>query len=141
MLKRVVMPFGVLASLAGCATLSPKEPSAERQLWSEERCFAHVVPDWRSIEASELKGVVFTASSTPAEWPIPVAVVFARSWPRGAVIRTQVDENGRFSVPQLREGTYEVAVCADGWNPWRGTVRLTRRARHTALSFPLELGQ
>ena len=56
-------------------------------------------------------------------------------------MRVEVNERGEFSIPQLPDGSYEIAVCADGWNPWRGTVRLTLGAGPETLTFPLELGQ
>lgn len=112
----------------------------ERELWREQQCFAHELPPWRHLEASVLSGDVFTAGSTVGEWPIPVAVVFARQWSRGSVTRAAVNQQGRFSIPELQSGLYEVAVCAEGWNPWRGTVRI-RRGAPSSVAFPLALGQ
>jgi hypothetical protein len=88
-----------------------------------------------------MAGMVFTAGSTMQKWPIPTAFVFVRRWPNGPVLRSLVDKGGHFAMPELGGGTYEVAVCANGWNPWRGTVRLHRGAAPDALTFPLELGQ
>jgi Carboxypeptidase regulatory-like domain len=139
--RRGSMALGVLVGVVACASAPPKEPSGGRELWREQRCFAHMLPEWRHLEASALAGAVFTSGSSPAEWPIPIAVVFARRWPRGRVIRAQVDEKGQFAIPQLQNGTYEVAVCADGWNPWRGTVRLVNGPAPRTLAFPLDLGQ
>lgn len=130
-----------LLLLTGCASLPPKEPSSGHQLWQEQKCFAHMLPEWRHLESAGFRGVVFTAGSTVDEWPVSNAVVYARLWPDGRVVRTEVDGRGKFDALTFRDGLYEVAVCADGWNPWRGTVRITNHAALKSLSFPLDLGR
>jgi hypothetical protein len=73
--------------------------------------------------------------------PYPNAVVYARRWPSGGISETRTDANGRFSFAEARSGTFEVAVCASGWNPWRGTVRISADARIMSGDFIIELGQ
>ena len=140
MLPRRLFPVLMLLGAVACVSAPPRSPRGRTELWEDQRCFAHILPEWRNVEAFALEGVVFTEGSTPTEFPIPVATVFVRPWPTGSVTRSQVNANGYFSVPGLRSGTYEIAVCAEGWNPWRGTVRLSRRAPRAVLPFPLEIG-
>jgi hypothetical protein len=130
--------FMMLGQLA-CASL-PAEPAIDAQLWKQQGCFAHILPDWRHLQTSRLAGSVFTQGQTRAEGPIPSAVVFAREWPNGTLRRAQVDTNGDFAFPDVATGIYEVAICAMGWNPWRGTVRVAGGVRATRLDFPLTLG-
>ena len=124
----------------GCASAPPGHVGWERVFWEQQACFAHVPPGQRYLESSKLEGSVFTAGYSAAEFPVAVAVVYVRRWANGKVTTADVDQDGRFAVPDAPEGLYELGVCANGWTPWRGTVRLRRDAPTGALELPLELG-
>ncbi len=96
--------------------------------------------DPREMEASRLQGVVFTAGYGPSDFPVPVAVVYARREPDGEMLRADVDQEGRFVVPDVAEGLYEIGVCANGWKPWRGSVRVRGDSPNRGLDVPLDLG-
>ena len=65
------MLLGVSLGFVACASAPPKEPPAARQLYREQGCFAHMLPEWRHLEASALAGVVFATGSNATEWPAP----------------------------------------------------------------------
>jgi hypothetical protein len=98
-----------------------------------------MLPEWRHQELRELGGVVWTAGTGLRE-RYPGASVYARRWPRGPIIKTTTDDRGEFLFSGVGTGTFEVAVCSLGWNPWRGTVRLTG-AGLARGDFAIELGQ
>lgn len=79
------MRWAVLAALLACACASapPREPGGDRELWKQQGCFAHILPEWRHVEAARFEGVVFTAGNRSVDFPIPAATVFLRSWPDG----------------------------------------------------------
>jgi len=130
---------GMFLLQAGCARVPPPEPVVGRQLWQEEKCFAHELPEWKHLELRELRGTV-VAGGTAQPDPLPESRVFARSWPSGPHLQTATDANGVFEFPDVGEGTYELAICRDGWNPWRGTVRVSRSAQPKRGMFTLLLG-
>jgi hypothetical protein len=136
-------PIGALSAVAGsacllaCATFPP-EPKWENQLSVQQRCFSHILEPWEFVEARELSGVVVTDASQSSGFS--GAVVFARLAPGGEVFRTVTDESGRFHFSDLGSGIYEVAACLDGFNPWRGHVRVRRAGPHEALRLVLTLG-
>ncbi len=133
--------LAVLTLLGVACRSAPRTvPSTERELREQHGCFAHAVPDRRHLESSRLEGAVFTAGYSPAEFPIPVAVVYVRRSPDGKVMSADADQNGRFVIPDAPDGVYELGVCANGWNPWRGTVRVRRDGPTVILALPLELG-
>jgi hypothetical protein len=99
-----------------------------------------MLPDWRHQDLRELGGTVWTGGTAMRE-PYPDAVVYARRWPTGKIMETRTDEKGRFLFAGATSGTFEVAVCAMGWNPWRGTVRVAASSPSTPGDFTIELGQ
>ena len=123
----------------GCASVPARAPRSA-DIWEQQGCFSQILPDSRQLESSKLEGSVFTAGYSPSEFPIPVAVVYARRWPDGKVMTVDVDKDGRFVMPDVPEGLYELGVCANGWKPWRGTVRIRRDGPSGRLALPLELG-
>ncbi len=125
----------------GCASAPPRHVSWDRVFWEQHACFAHVLPDRGHLESSKLEGSVFTAGHSPTEFPVAGAVVYARSGLSERVMTADVDQDGRFVVPDVPEGLYELGVCANGWTPWRGTVRIRRDAPTRSLDLPLELGR
>jgi hypothetical protein len=132
--------LAVITSLALVAcTATLREPRADRQLWHRSGCFAHMVPEWRVLTLPALAGVARSAG-TGVHDPLPGAAVYARRWTGVAVMETTTDAHGRFHLG-VPPGDYEVAVCASGWNPWRGAVRVTGRPSQAVAEFPLELGQ
>ncbi len=122
-----------------CAHVPPPEPVIGRQLWHEEKCFAHELPEWRHLELRELGGTVVAGGTGQAD-PLPESRVFARSWPGGHHQQTSTDASGVFGFSAAGEGTYELAICRDGWNPWRGTVRVSRSAPDKRGMFTVMLG-
>ena len=122
-----------------CATVPTRGPSSA-DVWQRQGCFSQLRGDPRELEASSLQGVVFTAGYRVSEFPVPVAVVYARRRPNGELLRVEVGPEGQFVLPDAPEGLYEVGVCANGWKPWRGTVRVRRDSSHEGLDLPLELG-
>ena len=123
----------------GCATVPPRVP-ASADVWEQQGCFSQILPEPRELESSKLEGSVFTAGHSPSGFPIPVAVVYARRVPDGKMMTADVDYDGRFAMPDLQEGLYELGICANGWIPWRGTVRIRRDGPSESLALPLELG-
>jgi hypothetical protein len=123
----------------GCASAPRRAPSSA-DIWERLGCFSHVVSESREVDSSILEGTVFTAGYRPSEFPVPVAVLYARRLPDSKVLTVEVDAEGRFAVPDLAEGQYEIGVCANGWKPWRGRVRIHRDGPKGGLALPLELG-
>src|SRR5262245_9300424 len=127
--------IGILLFEAACVHVPPPtEPAYEQQLWKEKGCFAHVLPEWTHLELVELAGTVYRAGAGRAD-SLPQSLVLVRSYPGGAVRQTFTDDSGRFRFADIREGTYELAICLGGFNPWRGTVRVPRTARTTRGTF------
>ena len=133
--------------ILGCALIVeiacvhvPVEPSLEKQLWKEKECFAHILPEWRHLELRELAGSVVAGGISHAD-RLPGSLVFIRSMPGGRVQQTVTDANGEFRLSNIADGTYELAICRDGWNPWRGTVTVSRTGRAMRVVFELMLGQ
>jgi Carboxypeptidase regulatory-like domain len=125
---------------AACARAHLPEPAVGQQLWEAKQCFAHELPEWRHIELRELAGTVLEKGAGEP-YPLPDSHVYARSWPRGSEWEASTDANGEFRFEGPGEGTYELAVCRDGWNPWRGTVRVSGSASVKRGTFVLMLGQ
>ena len=88
----------------------------------------------------ELAGTVVAGGTAQAD-TLPESHVFARSWPTGGVLERITDAGGLFVFADMGEGTYELAICRDGWNPWRGTVRVSRSAIVRRGTFQVMLGQ
>lgn len=130
---------GALLFAPACAPIIPGEPALGQQLWEQRLCFAHELPEWRHLELGELGGTVITDGTAKPD-ALPESRVFARHWPAGPVLQTTTDVHGAFVFAEARDGTYEVAVCRDGWNPWRGTVLVSRKAKERNGTFPLLLG-
>ncbi len=139
MTSRGSLLAGMLLLQPACVHVPPPEPVVGRQLWQEEKCFAHKLPEWRHLELRELGGVV-VAGGTAHPDLLPDSRVFARSWPSGPHLRSVTDASGSFGFSQTGEGTYELAICRDGWNPWRGTVRVSRSAQEKRGRFTVVLG-
>src|SRR5512147_1594174 len=72
----------VAVVLGGCASV-PRHVPASQDVWDRIVCFADVVPDTHERESSGLEGSVFTAGYGSSEFPVPVAVVYARRAPDG----------------------------------------------------------
>jgi carboxypeptidase family protein len=123
----------------GCASvprpqvLDLSEPTNRTELWQKVGCPSHILPDWRAIELTELSGQAVDRAG-----PLAGVFVYARPWPDGKVIRTTTDDLGRFRL-KVPIGVYEVAICASGWNPWRGAVRVSPQGFRN-FTFELELG-
>ena len=133
-----LLPVASTAGLASCAFVPPPEPPAEAQLWRQNHCFAHILPPWTHIDATAMEGVVHGDVAEP--FPVPGATVFLRPFPNGPVLSAVSDEAGLFRFPGLASGLYEVSVCQDGWNPWRGTVRIVPTASAHRIDVFLSLG-
>ena len=131
--------IGALAALtfAGCAA-ALTEPPLDQQLWRRNDCFAHMMPDWRVLTLPALAGVAHNASDP--EDPLPGVIVYARQWNAETMKHTTTDAEGRSELT-VPPGDYEVALCAAGWNPWRGAVRVTGGRPHGVARFPLQIGQ
>jgi hypothetical protein len=127
------------AVLAACARLRPPEPTLAPELWKEKRCFAHMLPQWRHQRLRALSGKVW-AGGTGQNEVVPDAVVYVRAWPVGAIHETRTDAAGNFGFPGIGGGIFEVAVCRDGWNPWRGTVEVSGWAVRARGTFVIDLG-
>ena len=147
-MRRGGVIVGVVAGLLlhGCAhQLSPaarrgEQPPAGRPFWEENGCSAHSQPQWHpaeKMEGSQLSGWVTWTPSDGEVRGVPDAVAYVRRWPRGETVRVAADANGEFLVPNIADGLFEVAVCADGWNPWWGTVRVRHRAKLKGPVFGL----
>ncbi|MBK9968841.1 MAG: carboxypeptidase regulatory-like domain-containing protein [Holophagales bacterium] len=126
------------AALASCAFVPPPEPPTDAQLWRQNHCFAHILPPWTHVDVSVMEGVVRGNLAEPL--PVPGATVLLRRFPNGPVLSAVSDEAGVFRFPGLVAGLYEVSVCQDGWNPWRGTVRVAPTAPARSLEVVLSLG-
>ena len=124
--------------LVSCTFVPPSEPSTSAQLWYQSHCFAHILPPWTHVDATVLEGVV--RSDLTESFPLPGATVLVRPFPDGPVLSTVTDQVGAFRFPGLRPGLYELSVCQDGWNPWRGTVRIVATAPAASLNLVLSLG-
>lgn len=134
-----VLLFGVLAQ-AVAPSVQPREPPMSKQLWQEKKCFAHELQEWRHVVLRQLSGIVVATDGLTHTDPLPAARVLVRAWPHGRYFETKTDSRGKFSFPQANEGTYELAVCRDGFNPWRGTVRVSQNATESEGGFPVVLG-
>jgi hypothetical protein len=138
---RTGIGLGLAVILAGCASrLTPREPGTGAQLWQEKQCFAHELPAWSNIDGRALAGVV-RASYPSGEWALNDAIVYARPWPRGAVMEALTDAEGHFAFNTAGAGLYEVAACLPGFNPWRGTVRVDATAAAASVTLTVMLGQ
>jgi hypothetical protein len=124
--------------LASCAFAPPPEPPMDAQLWHQNHCFAHILRPWTHIDVKAIEGVVRGDLTEP--FPLPRATVLLRRFPNGAVLSAVSDEAGGFRFPGLPSGLYEVSVCQEGWNPWRGTVRIVPSATAPGLDVALSLG-
>jgi hypothetical protein len=113
----------------------------DRQLWKEQGCFAHVLGRWQHQELARFGGVVFATGRADGDlMTVPDAVVYVRPYGGGDVLKTSVQPDSSFRC-ELPEGVFEVAVCAVGRNPWRGTVRVKRDRQAKQGVFLLELAQ
>jgi Carboxypeptidase regulatory-like domain len=122
------------ASVPSSSGASLGEPANRTQLWQQVGCPKNGPQQWRVVEMSKLRGVaVVKASTTPLR-----ATIYLRAWPDGDVMKTVADNLGRFrfNVPY---GSYEIAICRDGWKPWRGAVRVQPGGLQK-FAFELELG-
>ena len=117
----------------------PRRVPASQDVWDRTVCFSHAVPGAEEQESSGLEGSVFTAGYSSSDFPVPVAIVYARRVPDGPVLSVGVDSDGHFTLPAA-EGVYDLGVCANGWKPWRGTVRVRRNGPKAGLFLALELG-
>jgi hypothetical protein len=124
----------------GCASAPTPQVSWDRVFWEQHTCFADVLPARRHLESTKLEGTVFTSGYTAAGYPVAGAVIYARRPPNGKVLTAETDQDGRFALPDVPEGVYELGVCANGWTPWRGTVRIGPEGPSEALELPLEQG-
>lgn len=127
---------GLLVPLA-CMTFPP-EPEWQDQLTVQQGCFAHIMEPWEYLESRELSGVV--VSDVSDSQGVPGVAVFARRVPNGEVLREVSDDEGRFRFAEVKSGMYEVAACLDGFNPWRGHVRIRKAARAKPLRLLVTLG-
>ena len=82
-------------------------------------------------QAVEIFGTVFVEAGNR---PIDGVIVSIRSLPGGPFISVLTDWSGRFRVPGLDPGMYEIAVEEPGYEPSRVTLQLLR-----GPSPPLEL--
>jgi hypothetical protein len=130
----------VMLACLGCASAPTRRVGWDRIFWEQHTCFADVLPDGRHLASTGLEGTVFTSGYSAASYPVAGAVVYARRPPAGEVLTAETDEDGRFALPDTPAGVYELGVCANGWAPWRGTVRIAPDGPPDALELPLEEG-
>jgi hypothetical protein len=140
MASRAGLLIGVLALQSASVSSPPNEPPMDKQLWHEQKCFAHELQQWRHLVLRQLSGTVVATDGMTHTDPLPDARVLARAWPKGRQFETKSDGKGRFSLPEATEGMYELAICQDGFNPWRGTVRVSQAAKENEGAFPVVLG-
>jgi hypothetical protein len=132
----LAVPVGGLLLLVACASAPPLEPAHGWQLWQEQNCSAGKRQAWQHRDAQALAGVVLGDAASQAP-PLRDAVVYARTWPRGQTTRQTTGADGRFSFANAGPGVYEVAVCLDGFTPWRGSVRVDPGAKVKELELTL----
>jgi Carboxypeptidase regulatory-like domain len=94
-----------------------------------------VLPLWTAraeatLQPGQLTGTVKNALNAP----LPEVTITIRG-PASQVARTDVD--GRFDVPGLPEGTYELLATLSGFAPARRTVRLTP-GKSTIVSLTMD---
>jgi len=77
----------------------------------------------------------------PQSAPVPGATVTVRRAETGTTWTSASDTDGRFSIPMLPPGTYNVDVLLDGFAPWRVDAITLRVGQDQQLEVELRLGQ
>src|SRR6266851_2735176 len=86
--------------------------------------------------SAAISGVVSDASGAA----IAAATVAAKNLETGAVRTTATDTAGRYQLPELAVGAYEVTVAKDGFQTTvRGGIHLVV-GQHASLDFSLQVG-
>jgi hypothetical protein len=74
---------------------------------------------------ADLKGTVFVQYTGGDEHPLPGAKILAKT--NGKVFETTTDFKGRFAFAHLRDGSYHVEACKDGFNSLLLEVLVSRK--------------
>ena len=85
-------------------------------LWVGSLVISHPLP--AQVAVATLSGSVTTTSGVP----VPSAKVSARNLNTGVFKEAQADSLGRFSLPDLEPGSYEILIRAEGFAPKMSNV-------------------
>jgi hypothetical protein len=87
------------------------------------------------LQAASLSGAV----KDPSGAVVSGAAVAAQPLPRGTLLQTTTDSQGRFHFDGAAAGAYTVTVAAGGFEPWQRQVTLAAKPVDLAISLKLAI--
>src|SRR5690606_2738321 len=118
-------------------SFSPYFRLLKRQVaWTFVAILLSVLPAAAQVDRGEISGLTLDASGAA----VPGAEVRVADRASGVVFNSQTSENGKFIVPNLPIGYYDVTVRADGFKERVEQGVKVDAAGRTSLTITLEIG-